>query len=559
MLVRISAAVIAILSSATTFAADAQPSARPNILMIAIDDQNDWIGCLGGHPQVKTPNIDALAARGMLFTNAHCQAPLCNPSRSSIMTGLRPSTTGIHGLAPGIRAVDATKKRETLPQHLRAAGYWAASAGKVYHDGSIKPADRAAEFDVWGPAPGMPRPPKKFVETPDKNALVDWGVFPPDDHDQADWKIADATISNLKDAPKDKPFFIACGFRLPHVPCYASQKWFDLYPEATLQLPPVKENDRDDVPEFSWYLHWKLPEPRLKWLKQVHEWRSLVRAYLASTSFMDSQVGRVLDALKQSGRLENTIVILWSDHGWHLGEKDITGKNTLWERSTHVPLIFAGPGISVGKCGAPVELLDQYPTLIELLKLPPVDGLEGHSLMPQLKDPSAKRHWPAITTHNQGNHGIRTDRWRYIHYADGSEELYDMQADPNEWTNLARDGKHVDVIAELKQWLPKVDVPAAPGSAQRVLQKGENGQWIWEGKVIDPKDRQYEGPPVPSLAELSCAHRNEPELIEYISRRNAHAAKHTLGSGRSPVTLLHHLRRRRTEREKTQRPSPGLR
>jgi arylsulfatase A-like enzyme len=466
-------------------------TSRPNILMIAIDDQNDWIGCLGGHPQVKTPNIDALAARGTLFINAHCQAPLCNPSRSSILTGLRPSTTGIHGLSPGIRAVEATKNRVTLPQHLRAAGYWAYTCGKIYHDGSIKPPDRAAEFDVWGPAPGMTKPAKKFVETPDKTPLMDWGVFPPTDQEQADWKIADAAIGALKDAPKEKPFFITCGFRLPHVPCYATQKWFDLYPEESVQLPPVKEDDRADVPEFSWYLHWKLPEPRLKWLKEANQWKPLVRAYLASTSFMDSQVGRVLEGLKASGRLENTIVILWSDHGWHLGEKDITGKNTLWDRSTHVPLIFAGPGIVAGaKCAQPAELLDLYPTLIDVLKLPPRDGLEGHSLVPQLKDAAAKRRWPAITTHNQGNHGIRTDRWRYIRYADGSGELYDMQADPNEWTNLAKDAKHAATLAELKQWLPKVDVPCAPGSAQRVLQKGENGQWIWEGKIIDPKDRQ---------------------------------------------------------------------
>jgi choline-sulfatase len=202
-------------------------------------------------------------------------------------------------------------------------------------------------------------------------------------------------------------------------------------------------------------------------------------------------VGRVLEGLKESGRMENTVVVLWSDHGWHLGEKAITGKNTLWDRSTRVPLIFAGPGVAAGgKCVRPAELLDIYPTLIELLKLPPREGLEGHSLLPQLTVASAKREWPAITTHNQGNHGVRSEQWRYIRYADGSEELYDMKADPNEWTNLAKDAKYADVIAEHKRWLPKVDVPAAPGSANRVLTRGENGQWIWEGKVIDPKDRE---------------------------------------------------------------------
>jgi choline-sulfatase len=466
-------------------------AAKTNVLLIAIDDQNDWVGCLGGHPQVKTPNIDALAARGTLFTNAHCQAPLCNPSRASFLTGLRPSTTGIHGLSPGIRAVAATKDRVTLPQHLRAAGYWAYSCGKIFHDGSMRPAERAAEFDVWGPAPPMPKPGEKLVaDGAGKNPLVDWGVFPADDREQADWKIADAAVQALKDAPADRPFLVCAGFRLPHVPCYASQPWFDLYPDETLAMPPVKDDDRADVPDFAWYLHWKLPEPRLATLRKANQWRPLVRAYLACTSFMDSQVGRVLAALKESGRADNTIVVLLSDHGWHLGEKAITGKNTLWERSTRVPLIVAGPGVAAGqRCGRPAELLDLYPTLVELLNLPPRAGLEGHSLVPQLKDASAPRAWPAVTTHNQGNHAVRSEQWRYIRYADGSEELYDMVADPNEWTNLAADPAHAAVVAEHRRWLPAVDVPAAPGSASRVLTRGADGQWLWEGQPIDPSER----------------------------------------------------------------------
>ncbi|HEX8912400.1 MAG TPA: sulfatase [Humisphaera sp.] len=478
--------VVALLAPA------ARAAGQPNVLFIAIDDQNDWASCLGGHPQAKTPNIDALAARGTLFANAHCQAPLCNPSRASLLTGLRPSSTGIYGLAPGIRAVDATKARVTLPQHFRGSGYWTYTCGKIFHDGSITPKDRAAEFDVWGPSPGMPKPPKKLVPAgAGVHPLVDWGVFPEDDREQADWKIADAAIGAIKTAPADKPFFIACGFRLPHVPCYASQKWFDLFPEATLQTPPVKDDDRADVPPFAWYLHWKLPEPRLSALKKANQWRPHVRAYLACTAFMDSQVGRVLEELKASGKLENTVVVLWSDHGYHLGEKGITGKNTLWERSAHVPLAFAGPGVPAGqRVTSPAELLDIYPTLIDLLKLPPRDGLEGHSLLPQIKDPKAPRQWPAITTANRGNHAVRTERYRYIRYADGSEELYDMQADPNEWTNLAKDAKHAEVLAEHRKWLPTVDVAHAPGSANRVLWKGDDGRWVWEGKPIDEKDRE---------------------------------------------------------------------
>ena len=256
-------------------------------------------------------------------------------------------------------------------------------------------------------------------------------------------------------------------------------------PEDKIALPLVKEHDRDDVPFFAWYLHWKLPEPRLSWLVRAGQWRPLVRAYLASTTFMDSQIGRVLETLEAIGQKENTVVVLWSDNGWHLGEKGMTGKTTLWERSTRVPLIFAGPGVARGaKCSQPAELLDIYPTLVGLCGLPPRDGLEGHSLAPQVKDPLAPRPWPAVTTHNQGNHSVRSEHWRYIRYADGSEELYDHRSDPNEWTNLARDPNHAAVVREHARWLPKINQPPVPGSAHRILVK-ENGAWLWEGKPID--------------------------------------------------------------------------
>lgn len=496
-----------VLAACSLFAAGPSsakaPEGKPNILMIAIDDQNDWIGCMGGHPQVKTPNLDALAARGTLFTNAHCQAPLCNPSRSSLMTGLRPSTTGIYGLSPGIRQVEVTKHHVTLPQALMKGGWFTFTCGKVYHDGSLNFGGKGKgkkakvpvienlppEFDEWGEAPGMPKPPQPIANLPieGRHPAMDWGVFPEDDKEQCDWKTADATIAKMQTVPKDKPWFIACGFRLPHVPCFASQKWFDLYPMESLQMPVVKEDDRADLPKFADYMHWKLPEPRLKTLRELNEWKPLVRAYLASVSFMDSQAGRVLDALSKSGALENTIVIVWGDHGWHLGEKAITGKNTLWERSTRVPFIWAGPGVAKGaKCGRPAELLDIFPTLIDLCDLPARADLDGHSLAAQLKDASAPREFPAITTHNQGNHSIRTEKWRYIHYADGSEELYDEQADANEWKNLAGDSNFAEVKAQLAKWLPKKDVPAAPNSKSRVLIYDKaTGKVIWEDEAVD--------------------------------------------------------------------------
>lgn len=457
----------------------------PNILFIAADDLNDWIGPLKGHPQVKTPNLDRLAKRGVTFTNAHTQAPLCNPSRASLLSGRRPSTTGLYTLQPGVRSVPALQDKVMLPQFLAALGYKTFSAGKIFHDGSLKPNERAKEFETWGDPGPMPYPPTKFVTTPDPIKAMDWGIFPVRDEEQGDWKIASSAIQYLQQYNSDLPFFMGVGFRLPHVPCFASQKWFDLYPDDKLIMPLVKADDRDDIPDFAWNLHWKLPEPRLSWLEKNQQWRPLVRAYLASISFMDSQLGRVLDALDASGKADNTIIIFWSDHGWHLGEKGITGKNTLWERSTRVPLILAGPGIKANaRCEQPVELLGIYPTIREWLGFrdeltPP----EGHSFARLLRNPAADWQWPAITTHNQNNHSVRSKRWRYIRYADGSEELYDHHRDPNEWTNLARDKRYARVIAEHARWLPKLNLPPVAGSAARLLVQ-ENGVWMWEGKPI---------------------------------------------------------------------------
>jgi arylsulfatase A-like enzyme len=466
---------------------------KPNVLFIAIDDQNDWIGAMGGHPLAKTPHLDRLAARGTVMLNAHCQAPLCNPSRTSLMLGLRSTTTGIYGLSPWFRNVDAWKDRVTLPQHFKAHGYRTLTAGKIYHGAAGGPKRRLSEFDIWGPSGGVgARPPAKLVgPTPmGNNPLVDWGVFPHRDEDKGDYQVASWAADQIKTAPPDQPFFLAAGFFLPHVPCYATQPWFDLYPDDDSVLPLVKENDRADTPRFSWYLHWQLPEPRLKWMRESRQWRNLVRSYLACTSFVDAQIGRLLDVLDAAGLSDNTIVVVWGDHGWHLGEKGITGKNTLWERSTRVPLIFAGPGIaSGGRCTQPAELLDIYPTLIELCGLARRDDQEGISLVPQLADAASRRHRPAMTSHNQGNHGIRSEHWRYIRYADGSEELYDLRNDPHEWLNVVTRAEHAAVLAEHRGWLPKIDVPPAPGSASRVLTYDPaTDEAVWEGATVRRRD-----------------------------------------------------------------------
>ena len=483
----------ALVFSAANFAAEK----KPNVLFIAIDDQNDWIGYLGGHPMVKTPHIDRLAKRGTAFTNAHCQAPLCNPSRTSLMTGLRPSTTGIYGLSPWFRTVPELKNLVTLPQYLKQqGGYKTYSTGKIYH-GRYGRQNNDQEFDLIGPgASAMPFPPKKLIgSTPFGNhKLMDWGVFDHKDEDKGDWKVASWAVDQLDTKPKE-PFFMSVGFFLPHVPCFATQKWFDLYPDNDSVLPKTLRNDRSDTPRFSWYMHWYLPEVRHKWLEENNQWRNLVRSYLACTSFVDSQVGRLMNALKRNNFSDNTVIVLWSDHGWHLGEKSITGKNTLWDDGTRVPLIFAGPGVKPGQiCTQPAELLDIYPTLNKLLDLPKKKGLDGRSLTPQLMNAKAKRKWPAITTHNHNNHGVRSENWRYIQYADGSEELYDMRKDPNEWNNLANNSKHAKVIARHKKFLPKNNRKPAPNSKHRILLYN-NGKANWQGSDIDPES------PIPGIED----------------------------------------------------------
>ena len=474
----------------------AEKHAGPNIVMIAIDDLNDWVEPLGGHPDVQTPAIKRLAQKGLTFTNAHCQAPLCNPSRTSLMTGRRPTSTGVYGLSPWIRNVPDLANLVTMPQHFGQHGYHTLIGGKIYHGRNGRRNGSELECDEWGPSASVGvRPKKKLIPpTPGGNhSLMDWGTFPHQDEDKGDWKVASWAVNAIEQMPDDRPFFLSVGFFLPHVPCYATQKWFDLYPDATMTMPPIVEGDRDDTPSASWHIHWDLPEPRTSWLIQNQQLRPLVRSYLACVSFVDSQVGRVLDAIDNSPFADNTIVVLWSDHGYHLGEKAISGKNSLWRHSTRVPLIFAGPGIPKGqRCNSPAELLDIYPTLSELTGLPEATGMEGLSLVPQVKSPQQDRKRPAICTHNAGNHSVCDDRWRYIRYADGSEELYDRLDDPYEHTNLLF-GKKIDpahraVAMQLAAWLPTQERPLAPGSAARILEKREDG-FYWQEKKIDENAR----------------------------------------------------------------------
>ena len=440
-----------------------EESERPNVLFIAIDDLNDWVGCLDGHPQAKTPNIDALAGRGVNFTNAHCQAPICNPSRVSVALGLLPSTTGMYFLAPNFRSAEKTKDAETLFQYFRRHDYYLTTCGKIFH-GKVD----SASFDHVEKSSGFRRGKKKLRYTvPGSNPLWDWGQVDVPDEEQRDHHAAAWAAEQLETLPdRDQPFFLAVGFHLPHVPLYASKKWFDLYPLEDVELPATLDTDHNDIPEIARQLTVNPTAPRHEWMIEHDEWRHAVRAYLAANSFVDHLVGMVLDALDDSAAADNTVIVLWSDHGFHLGEKQKWAKRSNWEESARVPFLMAGPGISVGTpCPKPVGLIDIYPTLADLCGLPEKPGLEGVSLRPLLENPEAAWDRPALTTFGPGNHSIRSEHYRYSVYTDGSEELYDHREDPHEWKNLATDPALAEVIAEHRNWLPKTHADPLPGSA----------------------------------------------------------------------------------------------
>jgi len=426
---------------------------KPNVLMIAIDDLNDWVGCLG-HQQAKTPNIDALATRGVLFTNAHCQAPICNPSRTSVMLGMRPSSTGIYVNAPWFRTTLPNKDRVTLPQYFSQNGYQTLTAGKIYH-GSRQ--DKAS-FQTTGAVPGQRlKIDKQIQQLPSKSRLWDFGVQEYPEKDFGDAQVASWAVGELAEK-RAKPFFMAIGFYRPHVPFYAPQRMMDKFPIDEVKVPLTREGDRDDLPAAATRLTFNPLPPTQKWFVESGKWREAVQAYYAAVSFTDAQVGRVLKALDESPYKDNTIIVLWSDHGFHLGEKDRWAKQSLWERSTRVPMVIATPkGTSDKKCSRSVELLSLYPTLVELCGLPPREELEGRSITPLLNDPKAEWNYPALTTYQQNNHAVRTEQYRYIRYADGSEELYDHHQDPNEWKNLANEESLSKVKVELAKWLPKVN------------------------------------------------------------------------------------------------------
>jgi len=462
-------------------AGEKKAAGRLNVLFLAIDDLNDWVGVLDGYKGVQTPNLDRLAARGVLFTRAYCAAPACNPSRASLLCGIRPSTSGVYHNSQPWRPVlpDAA----TLPQHFMAHGYHVVGGGKIFHGRYEDP----ASWHEYRKKQPDPVPPVRPVNGIPNTKHVDWGPLDVPDEHMDDAKVTQWAIDYLA-RKHDQPFFLGVGLFRPHLPWYVPRKYFERYPLSGIVLPKVKKDDLDDVPPIGRQM--ARPEGDHKKIVETNNWEKAVQGYLASISFTDACVGRLLDALDASGHRDNTIIVTWSDHGWHLGEKLHWRKFALWEEATRVPMTIVVPGMtSPGRrCDRTVSLMDIYPTLAELCNLSPKRELDGVSIVPLLKDPDAAWDRPAVTTYGRNNHAVRSERWRYIRYKDGTEELYDHQNDPMEWTNLADKPRYASVKEELAAWLPKINAKDAPHhKAAARAKKGRKGD-----RQMGRRDRQTE-------------------------------------------------------------------
>jgi arylsulfatase A-like enzyme len=450
------------LSLAGAGLAAAQAPAKPNVLMICVDDLNDWIGCLGGNPDSVTPNFDRLAKECVLFTSAHCAAPLCNPSRAALMTGIRPSTSGVYQNNQPWRQSPVLAKVRTLPQHFQDHGYKSIGGGKTFHDAYPDP----ASWEEYFPSKTQQKPQDPHPAQTPANGMAgtghfDWGPIAEGDAAMGDHKVVDWAIGQLGKA-HDRPLFLAVGLFRPHLPWYVPKKYFDLYPLEKVTLPEVNGDDLDDVPPIGRRM--AKPQGDHKAVTNAGKWKEGVQAYLAAIRYCDTELGRLLDAFGKSPLAKNTVIALWSDHGWHLGEKLHWRKFTLWEEATHNVLMMKVPGLTAagGRCERPVSLLDVYPTLADVCGLPAKPEFEGVSLRPLLANPKASWDRPAVTTFGKDNHAVRSQRWRYIRYSDGTEELYDRDQDPMEWKNLAGDPKLAPVKAEHGKWLPRINAAEIP-------------------------------------------------------------------------------------------------
>ncbi len=472
-----------ILFLSMLFNAGIAKESPPNVLFIAIDDLNHWVGHLDGHPGTVTPNIDHLASEGVTFTRAYTAAPLCNPSRVSLLTGIAPAHSGVYGNYEQLR--DKLPDAVTLPEFFREHGYTVKGAGKIFHRG---PGDEAYWDEFFIPydakKPGSYKnSPKTYAKRKGEGKWAPWGPFDVDDSEMGDAMTADLIIAEIE-SQHDKPFFLAYGTFKPHLDWRVPRKYFEMHPRELVVLPEVIDNDLDDIPPFGRRLarevldvsnnrDFAVPGGDHANVLKHNQWEAAVQGYLATITFADAQVGRVLDALRKSPYADNTIVVLWGDHGWHLGQKEHWRKHTLWEDGLRTTLVISAPGVSArnARSDRTVSLLDLYPTLVELTGQEPRDGMDGESLVPLLKQPDRPWSRPVLSTYGYQNHSIRTERWRYIRYHDGAEELYDHNVDPHEWTNLAAGsvkGEHREVMNRLARHFPETNVaPVANASDKK--------------------------------------------------------------------------------------------
>lgn len=435
-----------------------------NILMITVDDLNDWIGPLGGYQGIHTPNIDKLAARSINFQNTYCQAPLCNASRTSCLSGIYPHSSGMY-----TNWGDYFAKEEriiSLPRFFKERGYKTHGLGKVFHNNDInawhsytsRVRDNIPEEmnnslynsnEVMSPfGCNLPDELKEEVNPEIFRRKLDWGPVSVDDSQMDDARLVEAANKFLSQH-HSQPFFLSLGLYRPHLPWHVPKKYFDLYPIEKIKVPVVKPDDWNDIPEIARKIAYVCEDHGQ--ITKNEQWKYAVQAYLACISFADAMVGKALDALSKSSYADNTIIVFWSDHGWHLGEKLRWRKFSLWEEATRTPMMLSLPGDkhTQGNCTANVGLIDLYPTLVELCGVSGFNQLQGRSLVPLLHNTNLEWPHPALTTWLEGNHSIRHDHWRYTRYRDGSEELYDHRTDQHEWNNLASDHRYSETITKL--------------------------------------------------------------------------------------------------------------
>lgn len=428
---------------------------RPNVLFIAVDDLNDWVSLFGGHPKAVTPHMDRLARDGaMVFQNAHCAGPVCCPSRSAMLSGFMPSRSGIYSNSQNMLDAPLVQVHATLPEYFSKHGYHALSMGKIFHKHGSKHGLDAGHwaYDYYEPASGSGAADRTKVTSRNKNLIngkpgpaskynkgggseFAWGPTAKGKAVTKDYQTAVWAAKQLQKA-YDHPFFMAIGLSKPHLPFYVPQEFFNLYDPQEDYLPPIREDDLEDILTPTGKQKFQASGDYL-WLKQNSLLNEAARAYLAATSYADACLGVIFDGLRGSPHYRNTIVFVWGDHGWHLGEKLRYRKGTGWSESTRIPFVVRMPGMTKRQdCKRLVNMIDFYPTLIELCGLPAKPVLDGRSFAPLLWNPNLAWDYPTVTVHGHGNASVRDERWRFIRYSDGTEELYDLQADPQEWHNL---------------------------------------------------------------------------------------------------------------------------